>query len=137
MPTDPQQVATIFAELHAQLKGITQTLHKSQERLTTLETPRENRNKHEKRGPLTYQNDWYLTSTQLDVPTFVGHLDYSGHFDPKNFIDRLQSMDKYFTWYPFSEAEKVRFATMKLTEQASQYWTGVETLKKTWFQRPI
>jgi len=41
------------------LKGITQTLHKNQERLTKLETPLENRNKHEeKHGPLTtYQNN--------------------------------------------------------------------------------
>jgi len=30
-------------------------------------------------------------------------------------------MNMYFIMYPFSEAEKVKFVTMKLTRQASQY----------------
>ena len=113
----------MFAELQVQLKSITQTLHKSQERLTKLETSLENHYKHEeKRGSLTpYQNDRYLTSTQLDVPTFGGRLDYSGHSDPQFFLNWLQSMGKYFTRYPFSEAENIRFAIIKLTGQTSQY----------------
>jgi len=30
-------------------------------------------------------------------------------------------MNRYFIGYPFSEVEKVRFVTMKLAGQASQY----------------
>jgi len=37
-------------------------------------------------------------------------------------------MDRYFTRYLLSEAEKVSFATMKLTSQTSQYWSALETL---------
>ena len=58
----------------------------------------------------------------MDVPTFDGRLNYSGYLrNPQIFLDCLQNMDMYFDRYPFSEAEKVRFAITKLTEQASQY----------------
>ena len=45
----------------------------------------ENRNERErKRSPLTpYQNDRYLTSTQLDVPMFDDRLDHYGSSDPQ------------------------------------------------------
>ena len=43
-----------------------------------------------KYGALTpYQNDRYLTSTQFDVLTFDGHLNYSDHSDPQLFLDCL------------------------------------------------
>ena len=54
----------------------------------------------------------YLKSIKIEVPTFDGRL------EPQAFLDWLQSMDKYFQWYPLSE-EKVKFAAMKLTGQAS------------------
>ena len=38
---DPQQVATMFTDLYAQLRDIIQILHQSQERPTRLETDRE------------------------------------------------------------------------------------------------
>jgi len=46
-------------------------------------------------------------------------------------------MDKYFIWYLLSEAEKVRFAIMKLAGQASQYWTNVKTSWKARFLSPM
>jgi len=62
--------------------------------------------------------------TTMDISTFDGRLYYSSYLrDPQIILDWLQSMDKYFIWYPLSEAEKVRFATKKLTAQANQYWT--------------
>jgi len=61
----------------------------------------------------------HLKSIQLDVPTFDGCLNYS-RSSPQNFLDLLQSMDMYFTRYLLSEAEKVSFAAMKLTGQASR-----------------
>ena len=133
------QLASALADIQAQLKDINQSLYKSQERLTKLETPLEQRSKRKgKRGPLAqYQNDWYLTSTQLDVPTFDSRLDYFGRLNPQSFLNWLQSVDMYFTWYPFSEAEKVWFATIKLNRQVSQYWTSVKTSKKAWFQQLI
>ena len=69
----------------------------------------------------------YLCSVSLpiatmDVSIFDGHLDYSGSVrDHKAFLNWLHSMNVYFCRYPFSEAEKVRFATMKQTGQANQY----------------
>jgi len=136
---DSQQVVTMFTVLQAQLTDITQTLHKSQEKLAKLETPLEDRNKRErKRDPLTpYQNDQYLTSSQLDLPTFDDHLNYFGRSDPQIFLDWLQSMDMYFIWYPIFKAKKVRFATMKLTGQAIQYWTNMKTSRQARFQQPI
>ena len=46
-------------------------------------------------------------------------------------------MDKYFLWYPLSEEKRVKFAAMKLTGQASQFWTNMETLRASRAQRPI
>jgi len=54
----------------------------------------------------------------MDVPTFDGHLDYSGHLsDPQVYFDWLHNMDRYFTRYLLFEMEKVRFAITKLTER--------------------
>ena len=39
-------------------------------------------------------------------------------------------MDRYFKWYVMSEERKVSFAAMKLTRQASQYTTSIETLRE-------
>ena len=49
---------------------------------------------------------------------------------PQFFLDWVRSMDRYFTRYLLSEAENVSFATMKLTGQASRYWSALETLCK-------
>jgi len=63
----------------------------------------------------------------MDVSTFDSHLDYSVYLrDPQVFLNWLQSMDMYFDRYSFSEVEKVKFNIMKLTRQASQYWTNLE-----------
>ena len=73
----------------------------------------------------------YLKSIKLDIPTFNGHL------DPHFFLNWVQDIDRYFTWYLLSEPRKVRFATIKLNGQASQYWTNVETLQASRVQQPI
>jgi len=62
-------------------------------------------------------DDQYLKGIKLDVLTFNGRL------DPQLFL--LQHMNKYFAWYPLSEARKAKFATMKLTGQVSQYLTNM------------
>ena len=122
----------IFSNIHGKLEALTQTMNWNQDKLGRVEIRLENFNKREeKHGALTpYRNDWYLTSIQLDVPTFNGRLDYFGHSDSQFFLDLLQSIDMYFIWYLFSEAEKIRFATIKLTRETSQYWTSVETSRK-------
>ena len=101
------RIATMFADIQAQLKCITQTLDKSQERLIKLETPLENSNEHEgKRGPLTpYQNDRYLTSTHLDVPIFYGRLDYFSS-DPHNFFRLATKYGQVLHRYPLFKTEK-------------------------------
>ena len=74
----------------------------------------------------------------MDVPTFDGHLDYFGRLpNPQIFLDWLHHIDIYFTKYSFSESDKVRFATTKLTGQASQYWTELVKSRKSRRQQPI
>ena len=46
-------------------------------------------------------------------------------------------MDRYFTRYLLSAAEKVSFAVMKLTGQASQYLSALETLRELRREYPI
>jgi len=46
-------------------------------------------------------------------------------------------MDMYFSQYPLSEAKKVKFATTKLTGQASQCWTNLVKLRVQCGQEPI
>ena len=46
-------------------------------------------------------------------------------------------MDRYFIRYSPFKANKVKFITMKLTEQAGEYWTNVKTSRKARFQRSI
>jgi len=84
-----------------------------------------------------YHVDRYLKSIQLDVPIFDGRLDYSDRLGPQNFLNWLQSMDRYFTRYQLSETEKVNFAAMKLTGQTSRYWFALETLRELRGEYPI
>ena len=100
---------------------------------------------HEQRGSFQqyqrrdeqYHVDRYLNSIQMDVPTFDGCLDYSDRSSSQKFLDWLQCMDRYFTRYLLSEAEKVSFATMKLTGQASRYRSALETLRELRGEYPI
>ncbi|XP_073012262.1 uncharacterized protein [Typha latifolia] len=55
---------------------------------------------------------------------------FDGHLDPQHFLDWIKDMDRYFKWYDMSEIRKVRFAAMKLTGKANQYWTNIETLRE-------
>ena len=65
----------------------------------------------------------FLKSIKIDIPTF------NGRHVPQLFLDWTQQLDKYFTWYDLTELRKVKFAAMKLTGQANQYWTN---LVKKW-----
>ena len=56
-----------------------------------------------------------LEALSLDVLTLDGQL------DSQLFLDWIQQLDKYFTRYGLTELRKVKFAVMKLTDQASQY----------------
>jgi len=111
----------IFAVIQAKLEALTQTMTQNRDKLCKVETRLENRNEREgKRGSLTsYQNDRYLTSTdwmyQLLMIVWIILIVWILKF----FLNWLQSMNMYSIRYPFSEAEKVRFATMKLTGQAN------------------
>ena len=69
-------------------------------------------------------DDYYLKSIKLDVSTF------DGCHDPQLFLNWIQQINRYFTWYPLSKPKKVKFAAMKLTDQASHYWTNVEPMRE-------
>jgi len=74
----------------------------------------------------------------MDISTFDGRLDYSGHLSNSQFfLDWLHSVDRYFTWYSLSYMEKIRFAITKLTKQASQYVTDVVKRRVFRGQEPI
>ena len=82
-----------------------------------------------------YHVDRYMKSIQLDVPTFDGRLNYSDRSGPKEFLNWLQSIDRYFTRHLLSEAGIVSFATIELTGQVSRYWSALET--SPWVKRRI
>src|SRR5436190_8174187 len=76
-------------------------------------------------------DDRYIKSIKVDAPTFDGSL------DPQSFLEWFQQMDRYFTWFQLSEERKVKFAAMKLTGQAGQYWSNVEIMRRERLQQPI
>ena len=51
----------------------------------------------------------YLKSIKIDVPNF------EGRHDPQLFVDWTLQLDRYFTWYEFTESRKVKYATIKLS----------------------
>jgi len=61
---------------------------------------------------------------------------FDGRLDPQFFLDWIQ-LDKYFTWYDLTEPRRVKFAAIKLTSQASQYWTNLEIMCAVCGQEPI
>jgi len=66
----------------------------------------------------------YIKSIKVDAPSF------DGRFDPQVYINWQLAMDRYFRWHNMFESRKIRkirFAVMKLTGQAGQYW---EILKR-------
>ncbi|XP_020250396.1 uncharacterized protein LOC109827789, partial [Asparagus officinalis] len=73
----------------------------------------------------------YLRSIKVSAPTFDGKL------DPQAFLDWLKNMDRYFDWYALTEPRKVKFAAMKLTGPACQYWSNLETLRHIRGELPI
>ncbi|MDR5650907.1 hypothetical protein, partial [Staphylococcus nepalensis] len=50
---------------------------------------------------------------------------FDGKLDPRAFLDWLQEMDDYFEWYNMPEAQRVRFAKIKLVGSTKRYWQGV------------
>jgi len=138
---DPQ-LSTAITAIQAQLETLTQTVR--------VETRLENCNEHEEHEAtrsereeerdrlVLYQrrgeqdpDSHYLKSIRIDVDTF------DGHHGPQLFLDWTQQLDKYFTWYDLSGPRKVKFVTMKLTDQASQYWTNLVNIRATHDQEPI
>jgi len=53
------------------------------------------------------------------------------------FLDWTLQLDKYFTWYNLTELRKIKFAAMKLSGQASQYWANLENIRVFWIKWPI
>jgi len=76
-------------------------------------------------------DDQFLKNIKIDVLTFVGR------HDPQIFLNWTLQLDKYFIWYNLTEPRKIKFAVMKLTSQASQYWTKLENIRVSRLQRPI
>ena len=115
-----QQIAAMFTEIDAKL-DILKTLD---ERLTKVESTRDQtqpRNNRRNNIENTSNPDaQYLKSIKIDVPNF------EGRHDPQLFIDWTLQLDRYFTWYKLTKSRKVKYATMKLFDQASQYWTNLE-----------
>ena len=63
-----------------------------------------------------------MKEIKVEAPSFDGQM------DPTKFMDWLANMDHYFEWYDMSEERRVRFAKIKLVDQAKLYWTNHECL---------
>ena len=109
----------MFVEINTKLDSL-KTLD---ERLTKVETScdqtplRNNRRNIENTSNPDAQ---YLKSIKIHVPNF------EGRHDPQLFIDWTLQQDRYFTWYELTEFRKVKYVAMKLSGQASQYWTNLK-----------
>jgi len=117
---DTPQIVVMLAEINAKLD----TLKTLDKRLTKVEstydqTPPKN-NRRNNTENTSNSDAQYLKSIKIDVPNF------EGHHDPQLFIDWTLQVDMYFTWYELTESRKVKYAAMKLSGQASQYWTKLE-----------
>jgi len=51
--------------------------------------------------------------------------EYAGNLKPKELIDWLNSMEKFFEWKPMTEEKKVKIACTKLKGRAMIWWDHV------------
>ena len=72
-----------------------------------------------------------MRGVKIEAPSFDGQL------DPTKFIDWLADMDHYFEWYEMFEERRVRFAKMKLVNQAKLYWTNYESFMTRGNRAPV
>lgn len=77
------------------------------------------------------REDDVFRQIRVEAPAFDGSL------DPKAFLEWVQDMDHFFTWYNMPEDRRVSFAKMKLTGNAKQYWLGIEARSIRAGRRPI
>ena len=76
----------------------------------------------------------YIKSIKVDAPSF------DGRFDPQVYINWQLAMDRYFRWHNMFESRKIRkirFAVMKLTGQAGQYWENLERMMRYRREDPV
>src|SRR4051812_26802733 len=103
-----------LADLVAQVAALRTETTATNDRLTRLEAIREAAAVREEiRVPVQQyhrraeRNDpdpdeQYVKSVKIDAPTFDGSL------EPQLFLDWLQQMDRYFSWYTMPEERKVK-----------------------------
>ena len=90
---------------------------------------KEDESRNDSRSPSREQAQLYNsadTDAQYIKSVKVDALFFNGRLDPQSYIDWQLAMDHYFCWQDMFEFRKIRFAMMKLTGQAEQYW------KKPW-----
>lgn len=68
-------------------------------------------------NPQEDPDDPLLKLLKVEAPSF------DGSHNPSAYLEWETSMDRYFDWYPMSEARKVRFAKMRLTNLAKTVTT--------------
>jgi hypothetical protein len=61
-----------------------------------------------------------LSPNKIEAPTFYGRR------DPWIFDMWIRDMDRFFEWHKLFDDRKVRFAKMKLIDEAKIYWIDVE-----------
>ena len=77
------------------------------------------------------QDEHVLRSVKIEAPSFDGLLDL------KEYLDWEVDIDHFFEWYDTSEVRKIRFAKIKLINQAKLYWHNLEHLAEHRKQEPI
>ncbi|BBH03402.1 hypothetical protein Prudu_014267 [Prunus dulcis] len=63
--------------------------------------------------------------------------DFDGRGDPTIFVDWISAMEDYFEWYDMSDAQRIRFAKLKLVGAAKQYWKATEHHLQQLGQTPV
>jgi hypothetical protein len=76
-------------------------------------------------------NERILSPNKIEAPTF------DGRHDPWIFDMWIRDMDRFFEWHNMSDNRKVRFAKMKLIDEAKIYWRDVEDCLEMRGKSPI
>lgn len=125
---------TMMARMDAieatQRRGITHVIRDHNEEEEELETIKEEQEEH-----MTMEERMIRVinsvggKPKLDTPI------YSNCLNPKELIDWIGEMEKFFEFKKISDRRRVRFASMKLRSHASLWWDKLQWNKKMQWQR--
>ena len=72
-----------------------------------------------------------ISKPRLEVLVFTGGL------NPKELIDWVNDMDKFFDYEEMEEGKRVKFVVTKLKGHAALWWDGVQAERRRLGKQPI